>query len=141
MTMNTTDLQQTDNLQALGKQVADTRKPLLLMFSQHHCPFCKKLKSEVLEPMLKNPQYRKRLFIRELMIDFGSNLIDFRGKPTTGIDLFELYGMIVTPTILLVDGSGKEIARRQTGVNTVEMYAWYLDQAIDDAVYALSESK
>ncbi len=138
MTMNTAGLQQTDDLQALGEQISGTRKPLLLMFSQHHCPFCKKLKSEVIEPMLQNPQYRQRLFMRELMIDFGSNLSDFKGKPTTGIDLFELYGMIVTPTIILVDGSGKEIAKRQTGVNTVEMYAWYLDQAIDDAVLALS---
>ncbi|HBH36664.1 MAG TPA: hypothetical protein DDW45_10155 [Gammaproteobacteria bacterium] len=136
--MNTTGLQQTDDLKALGKQISDTRKPLLLMFSQHHCPFCKKLKSEVLEPMLKNPKYRQRIFIRELMIDFGSNLTDFSGKPTTGIDLFELYGMVVTPTIILVDGAGKEIAKRQTGVNTVEMYGWYLDQAIDEAVSRIS---
>ncbi len=139
--MNATSLQQTDNLQELGQQVSATSKPLLLMFSQHHCPFCKKLKSEVIEPMLQNPEYRQRLFMRELMIDFGSNLTNFKGKPTTGIDLFELYGMVVTPTIILVDGTGKEIAKRQTGVNTVEMYAWYLDQAIDDAVYALSGSK
>ena len=137
--MNTVDLQQTDDLKALGKRISDTRKPLLLMFSQHHCPFCKKLKSEVLEPMLKNPKYRQRIFMRELMIDFGSNLTDFKGKPTTGIDLFELYGMVVTPTIILVDGAGKEIAKRQNGVNTVEMYGWYLDQAIDDAVLALSK--
>jgi hypothetical protein len=53
--MNATSLQQTANLQTLGQQVSATSKPLLLMFSQHHCPFCKKLKSEVLEPMLKNP--------------------------------------------------------------------------------------
>ena len=138
MTMNTAGLQQTDNLQKLGQQVSATNKPLLLMFSQHHCPFCKKLKSEVLEPMLKNPEYRQRLFMRELMIDFGSNLTDFKGNPTTGIDLFELYDMIVTPTIILVDGAGKEIAKRQTGVNTVEMYGWYLDQAIDDAVSRLT---
>lgn len=139
MTVNTADLQQTDNLQVLGQRVFTTGKPLLLMFSQHHCPFCKKLKSEVLEPMIKNTQYQQRLFMRELMIDYGSNLIDFKGKPTTGIDLFELYGMVVTPTITLVDGAGKEIAKRQTGINTVEMYGWYLDQAIDDAVLALSK--
>ncbi len=141
MTMDRVGLQQTDDLKALGKRISDTRKPLLLMFSQHHCPFCKKLKSEVLEPMLKNPKYRQRIFMRELMIDFGSNLTDFKGKPTTGIDLFELYGMVVTPTIILVDGAGKEIAKRQNGVNTVEMYGWYLDQAIDDAVSSLTHTE
>ena len=141
MTMDRVGLQQTDDLKALGKRISDTRKPLLLMFSQHHCPFCKKLKSEVLEPMLKNPKYRQRIFMRELMIDFGSNLTDFKGKPTTGIDLFELYGMVVTPTIILVDGAGKEIAKRQNGVNTVEMYGWYLDQAIDDAVSRLTHTE
>ncbi len=140
MTMDRVGLQQTDDLKALGKRISDTRKPLLLMFSQHHCPFCKKLKSEVLEPMLKNPKYRQRIFMRELMIDFGSNLTDFKGKPTTGIDLFELYGMVVTPTIILVDGAGKEIAKRQTGVNTVEMYGWYLDKAIDEAVSRLTHT-
>jgi len=141
MTMDRVGLQQTDDLKALGKRISDTRKPLLLMFSQHHCPFCKKLKSEVLEPMLKNPKYRQRIFMRELMIDFGSNLTDFKGKPTTGIDLFALYGMVVTPTIILVDGAGKEIAKRQNGVNTVEMYGWYLDQAIDDAVSSLTHTE
>ncbi|MEN8214049.1 MAG: thioredoxin fold domain-containing protein [Pseudomonadota bacterium] len=133
----TASLQQTSDLQQLGKEISDTRKPLLLMFSQHHCPFCKTLKSEVIEPMLQNPAYRERLLMRELMIDYGSNLVDFSGKATTGIDLFENYRMVVTPTIILVDSSGKEIAKRQTGVNTVEMYGWYLDQAIDEAVLNL----
>lgn len=136
--MNKAGLQQTDNLQTLGQQVSATSKPLLLMFSQHHCPYCKKLKREVLEPMLKNPVYLQRIFMRELMIDYGSNLTDFKGKATTGIDLFEEYGMIVTPTIILVDGAGSEIAKRQNGVNTVEMYGWYLDQAIDEAVSRLA---
>lgn len=136
--MNTAGLQLTDNLQTLGQQVSATSKPLLLMFSQHHCPYCKKLKSEVLEPMLKNPVYLQRIFMRELMIDYGSSLTDFKGKATTGIDLFEEYGMIVTPTIILVDGAGSEIAKRQNGVNTIEMYGWYLDQAIDEAVSRLA---
>lgn len=132
-------LQQTTDLQQLGKQVAATGKPLLLMFSQHDCPFCIKLKSEVVEPMLQNPAYRERLIMRELMIDENGNLVDFTGRSTTGSALFEHYGMVVTPTIILVDSAGLEIAMRQTGVNTIEMYAWYLDQAIDAAIAALAQ--
>ena len=132
-------LQQTTDLQQLGKQVAATGKPLLLMFSQHECAFCIKLKNEVIEPMLQNRAYRERLIMRELMIDENATLVDFNGRTTAGGELFEHYGMVVTPTVILVDSTGREIARRQTGVNTIEMYGWYLDEAIDAAVAALAQ--
>jgi thioredoxin-related protein len=132
-------LQQATDLQQLGRQVAASGKPLLLMFSQHDCPYCIKLKNEVLEPMLQNSAYRERLIMRELMIDEEGALVDFTGGTTTGGALFERYGMVVTPTIVLVDSSGSEIAMRQTGVNTIEMYGWYLDNAIDAAVTALAQ--
>jgi thioredoxin-related protein len=131
-------LQQTTDLQQLGKQVAATGKPLLLMFSQHDCAFCIKLKREVIEPMLRNSAYRERLIMRELMIDEMGTLVNFSGEATTGSELFERYGMVVTPTIVLVDSTGREIAKRQTGVNTIEMYPWYLDQAIEAAVAVLA---
>ena len=40
----------------------------------------------------------------------------------------------VTPTILFVDHTGRQLAERMVGINTIEMYGGYLDQCIDTAL-------
>ena len=136
--METATIEITTDLQQLGEQSRKERKPILLMFSQDHCPFCHTLKEEVLNPIQLNRDYREKLIMREVMIDPGETLINFNGEKLDAIQVFHDYDMIVTPTIILVDGTGKEIAERQVGVNTVEMYAWYLDIAIGQATDSLS---
>ena len=39
----------------------------------------------------------------------------------------------MTPTLLFLDPDGTEIVPRIVGVNTVEMFGFYLDRAIDAA--------
>ena len=47
------------------------------------------------------------------------------------------YNATITPTLLFLDYQGNEIQERMTGVNTVEMYGYYLDESIDEALEKL----
>ena len=128
----------TANLQADGKLAESRSVPLLIMFSQAYCAFCQKLTEEILEPMLISGDYTDRVLIRELRIDDNQDIIDFTGEIIDPRGVFSRYLLFVTPSILLLDSQGKELAERQIGINTVEFYGYYLDQAIDQALTHVS---
>ena len=125
---------QTSDLRADAELAYSRQVPLLVMFSQADCPFCMTLIEEILEPMLISGDYNDRVIIREFMIDGEKDIIDFSGKPVEPREVFTRYLMFVTPTILLFDSEGNEIGERQIGINTVDYYGYYLDEAIDAAL-------
>ena len=124
----------TTNLKADSELARSQSVPLLVMFSQEHCAFCLKLTEEILEPMLISGDYTDRVLIRELMIDGNQDIIDFSGFSTDPREVFSRYLLYVTPSILLLDSQGKELAERQIGINTVDYYGYYLDEAINQAL-------
>jgi thioredoxin-related protein len=124
----------TTNLQQ-DAQLARSRKvPLMIMFSQENCSFCLKLNEEIINPMLISGDYDDRVLIRELMIDSAQDIIDFNGRPVDPRTLFTRYLLYVTPSVLILDHHGDELAERQIGINTVDYYGYYLDEAIDHAL-------
>lgn len=130
-------IQQTSDLYADARQANRHRVPMLLIFSQHDCPFCERLKEEVINPMLVSGEYDNRIIIREIMIDDDQDIRDFDGNPVAPREVFTRYLLYVTPSVLLVDNMGNELAERQIGINTVDYYGYYLDQAIDQALRTL----
>ena len=84
--------------------------------------------------MLISGDYTDRVLIRELMIDDNQDIVDFSGKSIDPREVFSRYSLYVTPSLLLLDGHGIELAERQIGINTVDYYGYYLDQAIDQAL-------
>ena len=48
-------------------------------------------------------------------------------------DLASRFAARVTPTLLFLDPFGAEIAPRIVGVNTIEMFGYYVDKAIETA--------
>lgn len=116
-----------------GAEVKARRIPLLLYFSQGHCSFCRRMEEEILLPMLRSGQYEERMLLREILIDEGMSLIGFDGERQDGRMLFHLYDGIVTPTLILTDGEGRLLTKPLVGINTVELFGWYLDNALDAA--------
>ena len=131
--MKTKTLEPAENLQQLGADAINSKRPLLLIFTQEYCDFCHTLKEEILNPMLLNKRERERVLMRELSIDPGESFTDFNGERVEGLELFSRYQLFVTPTILLLDSNGKPYGEPLVGVNTIEMYGWYLSIAMDDA--------
>jgi thioredoxin-related protein len=126
--IKTTDLQQDGQL---SKQQG---LPLMIMFSQEYCSFCIELTEEIINPMLISGDYTNQVIIREFMIDSGKDITDFNGERVDAREIFNRYSLYVTPSVLFVDSNGNELAERQIGINTVDYYAYYLDESIEQAL-------
>jgi thioredoxin-related protein len=132
--MNTNKkLQPASNLQDLSRVSKESQRPILLLFSQAFCDSCHRIKEEILNPMLLNEDDTNRVIMREMLIDEGQTFIDFDGSKRETRELFVDYDMVVTPTLILLDYSGKQLGEMLVGLNTVELYGWYLDEAIEYA--------
>lgn len=113
--------------------VAETGKPLVLIFSADHCPFCERLKENIIKPMLRSGDYDGRIILRVTEIDQYETIKGAKGEQIDPPDLAREYGVRVTPTVLLLGADGNEAAPRQLGINNEDYYGTYLDEAIETA--------
>ena len=109
------------------------RLPLMLLVSLHHCPYCVRIKEEILGPMVKSGEYVDRVLIRELFIDAGSRVRDFAGREREGAAVADDYGVDLAPTLLFLDARGRELSKRLVGLYTVEMFPFYVEAALEEA--------
>ena len=122
------------DLQQEAVRMERERLPMLLLVSQDHCPYCAQIKNEILRPMVRSGDYEGRVLIREIFIDLGTRVKDFTGRERSSADFAQGYGVDLTPTLLFLDAHGRELSKRLIGLYTVEMFSFYVDSAIDDAV-------
>ena len=121
------------DLQQEGQQAQSRQLPIMLTFSADDCNYCELLEEDFLQPILLSGEYGDRVIIRKLILDDGSSVSDFSGRDIEATQLSDQYRVFVTPTILFVDGEGRELAERMVGINTPEMFGGYLDTCIDTA--------
>lgn len=125
------------DLSALAATAKQQGLPILLIVSQHHCPFCERLQEEIIRPMEISEDYEDRVIIAEILIDSVVDIPGFDGDLVRPGALAEAYRVWVTPTLLFVDHAGTEVHRRMLGVNTIEMYGYYLDESLAAALKAV----
>lgn len=119
-------------------QLARTEKRIImLLISQEHCPFCVQIKDQILYPMIRAGDYKDELLMREIFIDLDRSAIDFRGNEGSARDLAVQYGADLTPTLLFLGHDGKELTERMVGIYTPEMYFYYVDESIKQALEAI----
>lgn len=123
-----------DNLQQVGREALARQLPILLAFSADVCSYCKLLEEDFLQPILLSGDYDDSIIIRKLILDDASYVVDFSGRQTETTRLSDHYRVFVTPTILFVDGNGRELAERMIGINTPELFGGYLDTCIETAL-------
>lgn len=133
-------LRQTTDLQALGQEASEAGVPILLLVSQQHCGYCTLIKHELLQPMELSGEYRKRVLIREILMDPGEHLQDFQGNRVATADFAHRRGVDLTPTMLFLGPDGSELHQRILGVPTIELLPWYVDAAIDQSRIALAKT-
>lgn len=115
--------------------------PLLILFSMKHCPFCKKIKSDFLIPMLISGDYKDKVIIRELDIDINPHIIGFSEKPESSIDFTRYMGVSLFPTMVFLDYKGNTLAEKIVGLNTPSLFGGRIDDAIDLANKKLQQLK
>ncbi|NOX43388.1 MAG: thioredoxin fold domain-containing protein [Gammaproteobacteria bacterium] len=108
-----------------------SRLPLLIMFGADDCGYCEKLEAEILKPMYISGEYQEKVIMRRVMIDNFDAMRDFKGTTLEAFEFASKYKVTVTPTVMLLDSDGKMLAPKLIGINTVDFYGAYLDEAID----------
>ena len=122
-----------DDLAALGRTARSRRLPIVLLVSRSDCSYCMVLKDEVLNPMMKSREYDDQALIGELMLDAVEPLRWFDGESGIRDELASRFEADVTPTLLFLAPDGAEVAPRIRGINTVELFGFYVDRAIGTA--------
>ncbi len=124
-----------------NQQVASSQQmPVMIMFAAEDCPYCEILESEVLRPMLISGEYGGKVLIRKYMIDDGGKIRDFDGKMIDSDDFAERYNVFVTPTLVFLGYQGQQLAETIIGVNTLELFAGRVDDAILESLNSLRQT-
>lgn len=130
-------LPEATDLALLSLQSNQQKLPILIMYAAKYCEYCERLEDDVLGPMYKSGQYLDRVIIRKVMIDRIGNIRDFKGESVDAEKFADQRGVQVTPTLQFVDANGNHLAPEMVGYNTPEMYAGYVENAIDKSRKAI----
>ena len=122
-----------DDLAALGRTAQRRRLPIVLLVSRSDCSYCMVIKDEVLNPMMKSREYDDQTLIGELMLDAAEPLRWFDGENGIRDELASRLETDLTPTLLFLAPDGTELAPRIRGINTLELFGFYVDRAIGTA--------
>ncbi len=122
------------DLQGDGQQAHEEHLPVLVFFSAKSCPYCEQMRSLFLEPMYTSGDYAGKVIMREVQVESGRTLRDFKGKKVSHADFAHRNGISLTPQILFMDPAGKELVPALVGLSTPDFFSGYLDEAIDTAL-------
>jgi thioredoxin-related protein len=112
--------------------------PLMVVFSTHNCPYCVRLKNQVLLPLVKKGKLSKKVLLREFNIDVGGKITDFDGERVRSRVFVSRYDIYATPTVVLVDYEGEPLATPIVGYNEPDAYTEQLNETIDSATMTLA---
>lgn len=123
-----------DNLQADFALAAQSRRAMVLFFTQPHCHWCEGVRKANLEPMANEPAYRTQVLVREVDIRSGKPLRGPGGESLSHEAYARATGVKVTPTVIVINP--KDPARRETivGARIPDFYQAYLDNAVAAAM-------
>lgn len=125
------------DLQVLALKSNQDKIPILIMYAAEHCEYCERLEEDLLGPMYGSGQYEDRVIIRKIMIDSVENIRDFKGASIDAENFAFKQKVQVTPTLRFVDEEGNQLAPEMVGYNTPEMYAAYIENAIESSSRAI----
>jgi thioredoxin-related protein len=118
------------DLAADAKLSRARRIPILLFFDRDDCPYCERALREHLVPMSAEPPWRDDALFRQLEVNRDETIVGFDGRPTSHRALARRYGATLTPTVLVVDGSGEPLSEAVVGLLTADFYGAYLERAL-----------
>jgi len=123
-----------DNLLEVGKQVRQKGVPVVVFVSRDACPYCRSLRESVLGPMYAADKFENRAVLVEVSLDRKQPMTGFDGKQITAEKFGEFYRAQITPTLLYLDSAGVEIGKRRVGIANLDLYSYYLEKSIDEAL-------
>ena len=125
-----------DNLAAIGQLSRQQEIPVVIFVSRDACPYCRTLRTKILQPLFAANKFEQRAILVEVSLDRVEAMTDFENRPITAKAFAEHYRAEITPTLLFLDAGGRELSKRLVGISNLEFYGHYLQTSIDKALAA-----
>jgi len=135
------EVPEANDLKALGEQSRQSKLPIILVFSAENCSHCERLEEDVLRPMVFTGELNNHGLLRKYNIDSADAIRDFDGNNRDAEKFSSSRHVDVTPTVQIVDASGKEIVPAIVGYQTPDFYLAYFMKAIEVSEQILRERK
>lgn len=129
-----------EDLEADSRWAGEHNLAILVVVTREDCQHCALLKRDVLVPMLRSGDYDDKILIRELMTEPRHSVADFHGKRSNSGRIAARFGVKLTPTVLLLDATGKSLHPAIVGINSTDFYGHYLDEAIETALGQINKN-
>jgi thioredoxin-related protein len=95
----------------LADALKEGKKGMLIMFESEDCPFCRMMKSQILNREDVQTYFRKHFAIVAVDVLGSVTMSDFSGKTLTQKDYARVQKLRGTPTFVFVGPGGKEMTR------------------------------
>ncbi len=111
------------------------KQGLLLFFEQEECPFCRRMKRDVLNRPQVQDYYREHFRILPIDIEGDVTLLDFQGVEMKEKDFaFRVNRVRATPVFLFYDLNGKPVTRYTGATTGIDEFMW-LGEYVVQGVY------
>jgi len=127
----------TDDFADTGRLSRQQGVPTVVFVSRDACPYCRTLRDKILQPMLTANKFEQRANLVELSLDRVDPLTGFGGQQINAQAFGESYQAAITPTLLFLDAEGREVSKRIIGISNLELYGFYLQKSIDEALLVI----
>jgi thioredoxin-related protein len=124
------EIEHIKDLAAVSREARDSGKIIMLEMSASYCSYCRTLEEHIIKPMLRSGDYTQHVLIRKLEIDRHYSMKLPSGKTISPAQLARQMKVSVTPTLIFLDGEGREVSERILGVNSLDFYGAYVDDAL-----------
>lgn len=124
-----------------ARQAGEQNMPLVVMVSADHCPFCDRVKENVLLPYLSIGAFDGVALMVELDMDSSRDITDFDGTVTRGKAWAAKRRIYFSPVTLFLDQHGNELASPILGASIDEHYVVMLEKQLNLALENLGNSR
>lgn len=126
-----------DDLARDGRAAMQRGVPLVILFSLPGCSYCEIVRRSYLVPLSRDGGIGQRPLVRETDMSSHAQLRGFTGEAGSGSALAKQYGIRIAPSVLVLDGRGRQLAPVLEGGDVAGMYGAYLDDRLATARRAM----
>jgi len=111
-----------DFKEELATAQAEGKQGVLVMFEMDDCPFCSRMKANILNQTAVQDYYRKHFLIYPVNVKGDTPMLDFKGKDTTEKAFALDQRARATPVFVFYDLEGNPITRFTGAMQTADEF-------------------
>ncbi|MBI3375741.1 MAG: thioredoxin [Betaproteobacteria bacterium] len=125
------------DLRAEAHAAQDAGVPLVIFFSEQHCPYCERARRDHLVPLTADPTAGARLKLVEVDIRSDAPLESFSGTRTTHSAFAAANRVKWVPTLMFAGANGNALAEPLIGLTVPDLYQGLLERRLEQATEKL----